>query len=160
VVLLNHRCDGTVDCEDGTDEEACDCRTRLANVYGARAVCDGVVDCHDGSDETECGGGTPICKHDETMCGWPRKCVKKTAWCDGVIDCGGGDGRDEKYCSRRYFNYLNNRSKEVLSFSVQSVYEIRSFNIVLLCRRQVRKTYINLNSIVGRKKNYLYAPQT
>lgn len=84
VVLANHRCDGTVDCEDGTDEEACDCKTRLANMYNSSAVCDGVADCHGGEDETACGR--------------PNKCVKTRAWCNGCTDCD-GDGEDEKYCS-------------------------------------------------------------
>lgn len=98
VVLLDHRCDGVVDCEDGTDEEMCDCRTRLEGMYSASAVCDGVADCRDGSDEKDCVSFK--CKSDETVCGRPKRCVKKAAWCDGVVDCGGGDGADEKYCSK------------------------------------------------------------
>uniref|UniRef100_A0A2H8TQQ6 Serine protease nudel n=1 Tax=Melanaphis sacchari TaxID=742174 RepID=A0A2H8TQQ6_9HEMI len=94
VVLSNHRCDGTVDCEDGTDEESCDCKTRLANMYNSSAICDGVVDCHDGADEAGCV--TPKCKTDETTCGWPIKCIKRKAWCNGHVDC--IDGSDEKHC--------------------------------------------------------------
>lgn len=93
-VLSNHRCDGTVDCEDGTDEEFCDCKTRLANMYNSTAICDGIVDCNDGADEADCI--TPKCKPDETTCGWPKKCIKKSAWCDGHVNC--VDGSDEKYC--------------------------------------------------------------
>ncbi|XP_022174294.1 serine protease nudel isoform X2 [Myzus persicae] len=94
VVLSNHRCDGTVDCEDGTDEEACDCKTRLTNMFNSSAICDGLVDCHNGLDEADCV--TPKCKTDETACGWPIKCVKKSEWCDGHVNC--IDGVDEKYC--------------------------------------------------------------
>lgn len=99
MVLLDHRCDGTVDCEDGTDEEACDCKTRLTNAYGPSAVCDGTVDCYDGTDENIATCGTTKCKNDEMACGKPRKCVKKNAWCDGIEDCP-GDGSDEKYCGK------------------------------------------------------------
>ncbi|XP_060875249.1 serine protease nudel isoform X2 [Metopolophium dirhodum] len=94
VVVYNHRCDGTVDCEDGTDEESCNCKTRLANMYNSSAICDGIMDCHNGADEADCF--TSKCKADETSCGWPIKCVKKSAWCDGHVNC--IDGSDEKYC--------------------------------------------------------------
>lgn len=97
-MLLDHRCDGNVDCEDGTDEEMCDCRTRLANMYNASAICDGVPDCHDGSDERDCGPA-PTCRNDETACGdRPGRCIGKAAWCDGVPDC--KDGEDEKHCGK------------------------------------------------------------
>lgn len=96
-VLWNHRCDGVVDCEDGTDEQACDCKTRLENIYDSRGICDGVINCSDGTDEMT-GCVALKCKRDEMACGWPKKCVKASAWCDGKIDCVGGD--DEKYCSK------------------------------------------------------------
>lgn len=97
MVLSNHRCDGTLDCEDGSDEQWCDCKTRLASVYGQSAICDGIVDCDGGADEMGCGA--PECKPDETICGRPKICVKKSAWCDGVVDCV-GDGSDERHCSK------------------------------------------------------------
>lgn len=103
MVFSNHRCDGTVDCEDGTDEEACDCKTRLENMYNSSAICDGVADCHDGADETACSP-LPKCKRDEIICGQPTKCVKKCEWCDSVVNCN-GDESDEKYCSNNRIFY-------------------------------------------------------
>lgn len=98
VVLSKYRCDGTVDCEDGTDEQSCDCKTRLANMYNSSAICDGIMDCRGGTDEVGCS--TVKCKSDESACEWPKKCIKRTSWCDGHKDC--ADGSDENYCG----NYI------------------------------------------------------
>lgn len=115
MILLNHRCDGIVDCEDGTDEEMCDCKTRLANMYNSSAICDGTVDCHDGEDEKECY--ELKCRSDEMVCGRPRKCVKKTAWCDGIVDCDDGDGIDEKYCCKNTDGWIDDHFKKPSAFT-------------------------------------------
>lgn len=42
-----------MDCEDGTDEEGCQCADYVKN-RNANAICDGIADCYDLTDENCC----------------------------------------------------------------------------------------------------------
>ncbi|XP_062450473.1 suppressor of tumorigenicity 14 protein isoform X2 [Rhea pennata] len=91
------RCDGWLDCVDGSDERACTCTDQQFKCQNGWCkpkfwVCDNVNDCGDNSDELQCS-----CSDDSFKCD-SGKCIPSTQKCDGKDDC--GDGSDEGTCHR------------------------------------------------------------
>lgn len=98
------RCDGTADCEDGSDEINCTRRVCLEPYVSCadqsscvlkKKFCDGKFDCADHSDEKECARCTPPL----LKCSKVDRCIDKAAVCNGVDDC--EDRSDELNCGSR-----------------------------------------------------------
>ncbi|OWR53521.1 putative very low-density lipoprotein receptor [Danaus plexippus plexippus] len=95
------RCDGRVDCDDGSDELDCDCsveqyRCDDGSCVEVGARCDGVSQCPDGSDEAECPRSACDVP-DARSCASGEQCYGGDARCDGHLDC--DDGSDEADCA-------------------------------------------------------------
>ncbi|XP_066495489.1 suppressor of tumorigenicity 14 protein [Tiliqua scincoides] len=89
------RCDGWLDCSDGSDEKGCNCTETQFRCHNGWCksnfwVCDGVNDCGDNSDEQQCN-----CPAGNFKCS-NGKCIPESQKCNGKDDC--GDGSDEGKC--------------------------------------------------------------
>uniref|UniRef100_A0A3P8N989 EGF-like domain-containing protein n=1 Tax=Astatotilapia calliptera TaxID=8154 RepID=A0A3P8N989_ASTCA len=93
------RCDGEVECADGSDEadsicrqtcppEKFDCGGAASKCVSLSWRCDGERDCENGADEEQCAADFQ-CRN--------GKCVAPIFVCDGDDDC--GDASDEEKCS-------------------------------------------------------------
>ncbi|XP_075544338.1 uncharacterized protein LOC142578718 isoform X4 [Dermacentor variabilis] len=98
------RCDGTADCEDGSDEVNCTRRVCLEPFVSCsdqsscvlkKKFCDGKFDCNDHSDELGC----TRCAPPLIKCATVNRCIDKAAVCNGAHDC--EDRSDEQNCRPR-----------------------------------------------------------
>ncbi|CAN7995744.1 unnamed protein product, partial [Ixodes hexagonus] len=98
------RCDGTSDCEDGSDEVNCTKRICLEPFVSCadqstcvlkKKLCDGKFDCKDHSDEALCARCSPPL----LKCSTGQRCIEEAAVCNGVSDC--EDNSDEANCRPR-----------------------------------------------------------
>uniref|UniRef100_A0A6G3MDM6 Low-density lipoprotein receptor-related protein 4 (Trinotate prediction) n=1 Tax=Henneguya salminicola TaxID=69463 RepID=A0A6G3MDM6_HENSL len=98
------KCDGVIQCSDGSDEKQCAHVTcSVLNEFSCAddgtcinilSLCDNIYDCPDHSDEYNCPKIGP-CTGDEFKCK-NHRCIKKIKLCDHSNDC--GDNSDETIC--------------------------------------------------------------
>jgi Low-density lipoprotein receptor domain class A len=87
------RCDGMMNCSDGSDEAGCDFFTcKSGQRIRDSQKCDDEPDCSDGSDEMNCFGVVKCADGKEAMGGVALEC-------NGSAEC--SDGSDEPDCMKR-----------------------------------------------------------
>ncbi|XP_054280169.1 uncharacterized protein LOC128998178 [Macrosteles quadrilineatus] len=91
-LLRKRRCDGVVDCEDGSDEAKCSCKERLLN-HNSSLNCDGRIHCYDQSDEKHCANN---CNKTAFYCPRSKICISRAQRCDGIHNC--PENEDEENC--------------------------------------------------------------
>lgn len=133
-ILKSNWCDSTVDCLDGSDETACNCKSRL---HSSR-ICDGYADCPMGSDEMGCFG----CDKFQHSCYSSVEefqansvgglsCYSVTEKCDGFMNC--RNGRDESDCSMLIKNVGSMISPFLVGYSEGVLYRNFKGKWYLVC---------------------------
>ncbi|KPJ15425.1 Putative vitellogenin receptor [Papilio machaon] len=116
-ISFDGKCDGVIDCPDGSDETYPLCRSEKCQsnwfrcTYGAcvdgTAPCNGIQECADNSDEL-----LPRCRNETDEVSSQFKCdngqlISGFNHCDGVADCSDGSDETVKACAAKVCpNYL------------------------------------------------------
>ena len=136
------RCDGILDCMDGSDENSCYC---IESPYSSNPVCKMICDISD-----QCS-----CSEFYYQCSSSVMCIPYSMTCDGFRDCLGGD---DEFCALNnietkstFYQYsLEHKEKEGRFQSLNSSLEITSSreqrnnqheNTFLLCLPNLRASF-------------------
>ncbi|XP_052105152.1 suppressor of tumorigenicity 14 protein-like isoform X2 [Mytilus californianus] len=108
------RCDGKRDCQNGSDERKCECKSNQFECAASKKCiskylrCNQIPDCPDESDEKNCE-----CRADEFRCKTSTLCIPESQKCNGKNDC--ADGSDEINCGCRSNEFQCETSKRCIS---------------------------------------------